>query len=164
MEVIIICITIVSIVTTVKPQLGTLVRSDGRPLTLADLPGLVEGAHDNVGMGHRFLQHIERTRTLLYVVDVNGFQLSSRHPPRDAYSSLQLLVEELERYCPGLAHQRDAVLVLNKMDSTLAAEKAAVFQEELARESPVRLTCVVKCSALTSSGTKQLQQILLDLL
>lgn len=151
-------------VTTIKPQLGTLTTSDGYPLTIADLPGLVEGAHDNVGMGHKFLQHVERTRALLYVIDINGFQLSRRHAVRDAYSSLQLLVEELEKYCPGLAHQRKAVLVLNKMDSPLAVEKAVMFQAALATLSPVQLSCVVKCSAISSCGTEALKLVLLDLL
>lgn len=152
-------------VTTIKPQLGTLARENGEPpLTLADLPGLVEGAHDNVGMGHKFLQHVERTKALLYVIDINGFQLSSRHPPRDAYSSLHLLVEELEMYRPGLAHNREGVLVINKMDSPLATKKAAVFQKQLDSESPVSLSCVVQCSAITSSGILPLKHILLDLL
>ena len=151
-------------VTTIQPQLGTLRRPDGGCLTLADLPGLVEGAHDNIGMGHKFLRHIERTRALLYVVDVNGFQLSDRHSPRDAYASLQLLVQELELYCPGLAHQRSAILVLNKMDSPAASEKAAVFQQQLARSTPVGLSCVVKCSARETTGLVQLKQVVLDLL
>ncbi len=153
------------VVTTVQPQLGTLLRRDGSKLMLADLPGLVEGAHVNVGMGHKFLRHIERTQALMYVVDVNGFQLSARHAPRDAYTSLELLVEELELYCPGLAHHRPAILALNKMDSPGATDKAGVFLDKLASGSPpVSLSCVVKCSAATGTGLQHLQHVLLDLL
>lgn len=153
------------VVTTVQPQLGTLLRRNGGHVTLADLPGLVEGAHENVGMGHKFLRHIERTRALLYVVDVNGFQLSARHAPRDAYTSLELLVEELELYCPGLALHRPAILALNKMDSPGAADKAGAFLEKLRRgQPPVSLSCVVKCSAATDTGLQHLKHVLLDLL
>ena len=154
----------ICLVTTVQPQLGTLFQEDGRGLVLADLPGLVEGAHENVGMGHKFLRHIERTRGLLYVVDVNGFQLSPRHAPRDAHASLRLLVEELELYCPGLALQRPAILALNKMDSPQAEEKATEFLQQLVTHCPINLSCVVKCSARETSGLLKLKQVLLDLL
>ena len=58
---------------------------------MADLPGLIEGAHMNVGMGHSFLKHVERTKLLLFVVDVNGFQLNPQSGYRDAFSTVLLL-------------------------------------------------------------------------
>ena len=79
-------------VTTIRPHLG-VVSCDHQPITLADLPGLVEGAHANVGMGHRFLRHIERTKVLVYVVDVRGFQLTGNHPHRDAFNTVRLLAK-----------------------------------------------------------------------
>lgn len=58
---------------------------------MADLPGLIEGASYNLGMGHRFLKHVERTSMLVFVVDVNGFQLSPDSPSRTAYQTVALL-------------------------------------------------------------------------
>ena len=77
-------------VTTVRPHVGVM-SCDSRPIKIADLPGLVEGAHVNVGMGHRFLRHVERTKVLLYVVDVGGFQLSTNHLHRTALQTVSLL-------------------------------------------------------------------------
>lgn len=65
--------------------------SDGRRVSIADLPGLIEGAHMNIGMGHYFLKHVERTKLLLVVVDVNGFKLNSRSSYRDAFETVILL-------------------------------------------------------------------------
>ncbi|XP_063856390.1 GTPase Obg-like [Scylla paramamosain] len=66
--------------TTLQPTLGVVEYSDMWWLTIADLPRLIEGAWANVGMGHRFLRHVERTHFLLFVVDINGFRLSPKHP------------------------------------------------------------------------------------
>jgi Obg family GTPase CgtA len=62
--------------TTIRPQIGIAEFKDFRRISVADLPGLIEGAHANFGMGHRFLKHVERTKLLLFVVDINGFQLA----------------------------------------------------------------------------------------
>lgn len=87
-------------VTTVRPHVGVM-SCDSRPIKIADLPGLVEGAHVNVGMGHRFLRHVERTKVLLYIVDVGGFQLSTNRPHRTALQTVGLLarVRTYHQWC-----------------------------------------------------------------
>ena len=79
------------LVTTIRPQLGVISFDDDRRITIADLPGLIEGAHMNVGMGHFFLKHLERTKVLLLVVDVDGFQLKIGSKFRDAFETVVLL-------------------------------------------------------------------------
>ena len=151
------------LVTTLRPYLGTISQGQGELLTIADLPGLVEGAHQNVGMGHKFLQHIERTRVLLYVVDINGFQLSGRHVPRTPYETTELLVDELEMYSPGLAYQRKAVLVVNKMDTPQTLQHFETLLQQIKAQSPLDFHCIVGCSALNKTGMETIKNILFEI-
>lgn len=82
---------------------------------MADLPGLIEGAHANIGMGHSFLKHVERTKLLLLIVDINGFQLSPKHPKRTSFENILSLMKELEMYNETLMDRR-SILLINKMD------------------------------------------------
>lgn len=147
-------------VTTIRPQLGILSHDTDRPISIADLPGLVEGAHANVGMGHRFLRHIERTSVLLFVVDIGGFRLSSKHPFREAWEAVDLLAEELEVYQAGLS-LRPAVLAVNKMDTEHAWERLEVLQKYLTT-CRMQFKGTVAVSALHNSRVDQLKMMLAD--
>lgn len=101
--------------TTIKPNKGIISYSDLRQISIADLPGLIEGAHINVGLGHSFLKHVERTKLLLFIADVQGFQLSPKYPKRSCLETVLLLNKELELYDAELL-QKPAILAINKMD------------------------------------------------
>nr|CAD7403056.1 unnamed protein product [Timema cristinae] len=116
--------------TTIRPNIGVLQYSDYRQITMADLPGLIEGAHANIGMGHKFLKHVERTKMLLLIVDIGGFQLSPHHTPRSCLETVLLLNKELELYKEDLL-EKPAVLVINKMDLEGADEKLRAIQSHL---------------------------------
>ncbi|XP_022051699.1 GTP-binding protein 10 [Acanthochromis polyacanthus] len=116
--------------TTLRPEIGKLMYQDYKQISVADLPGLIEGAHMNKGMGHKFLKHVERTKQLLFVVDVCGFQLASKTQFRSAFEAVQLLTRELELYKEELV-SKPALLVVNKMDLPDAEEKLEELQEQL---------------------------------
>jgi GTPase len=100
--------------TTLEPQVGVREFDDFTRLTIADIPGLVEGAADNVGLGHDFLRHIERTHILVMVLDMAGTD------DRDPIDDMAKLNHELELYQPGLSG-RIAMILANKMDEPGAA-------------------------------------------
>ncbi|EDO45794.1 predicted protein, partial [Nematostella vectensis] len=116
--------------TTLRPVIGMLGQHDDSQISVADLPGLVEGAHLNRGMVHKFLKHVEGTRLLALVVDVNGFQLSSAHPRRTAFESLCLLLKELVLYESRLTYQ-PKLLIVSKMDCERADSKYQELLEQL---------------------------------
>lgn len=95
--------------TTLTPHLGVVALSDDRTFVVADVPGLIEGAHRGLGLGHQFLKHLERTKVLLHVIDVSG--MSGRDPLAD----FDTLRQELERYRPEFAG-RPSLAAANKMD------------------------------------------------
>ena len=95
--------------TTIHPHLGVLESEGGRRLTMADIPGLIEGAGEGKGLGHRFLKHIERTRLLLYVLDL------TYGPEEDLLEDFLVLRGELEEYDPALL-RKEQMVALNKID------------------------------------------------
>ncbi|KAF4532605.1 hypothetical protein B566_EDAN014862 [Ephemera danica] len=101
--------------TTVRPEIGMMQFRDLRQISIADLPGLLEGAHANFGMGHNFLRHVERTKLLLLVADATGFQLSPQHQHRSCLDTVLLLNKELELYKEDLLG-KPALLIINKLD------------------------------------------------
>ncbi|XP_014293902.1 GTP-binding protein 10 homolog [Halyomorpha halys] len=111
--------------TTLHPQLGSILYPDQRTITVADLPGLIEGAHVNVGLGHRFLKHIERTSLLALVVDVGGFRLNRKYKSRSCLETIILLNKELELYREELL-SIPSMLIINKLDKERGPE---IFKE-----------------------------------
>ncbi|HEY5891600.1 MAG TPA: GTPase ObgE [Chthoniobacterales bacterium] len=107
--------------TTLTPMIGVVQVGGYRRITVADIPGLIEGAHRNVGLGHDFLRHIVRCKLLLFVIDMAGAE--GRNPCDD----LARLREELVLYDPALA-QREWVVIANKMDLPEAAENLRIFK------------------------------------
>lgn len=96
--------------TTLTPHLGVVSMGDDRSFVVADVPGLIEGAHRGLGLGHQFLRHLERTRLLVHVVDVSG--ASGRDPVQD----MDIVRRELELYRPEFAG-RPQIAAANKMDA-----------------------------------------------
>ena len=92
-------------------MVGGLLVEDEREISMADLPGLIEGAHMNVGLGHRFLKHVERTMCNVFVIDIQGFQLNPNSAKRSALETLVLLNKELEMYNPDLLTKPSLCLV-----------------------------------------------------
>lgn len=114
--------------TTIMPQIGSIEYPDYRQITIADLPGLIEGAHRNIGMGHTFLKHVERTSLLLLIVDIFGFQLSHNHQRRNCLENIYALNKELELYDSTLL-QKPTILLVNKMDSNGSEEEFLRYEK-----------------------------------
>ncbi|CAO2617518.1 GTP-binding protein 10 [Lemmus lemmus] len=156
--------------TTLKPELGKIMYNDFKQISVADLPGLIEGAHMNKGMGHKFLKHLERTRQLLFVVDISGFQLSSVTPYRTAFETIILLTKELELYKEEL-QTKPALLAVNKMDLPDAQVKLEelmkqlqnpadflhLFEKSMLPEKAVEFQHIVPISAVTGEGIEELK-------
>ncbi|XP_071811604.1 GTP-binding protein 10-like [Apostichopus japonicus] len=158
--------------TTIRPQVGVCQYSDLRQISLADLPGLVEGAHCNVGMGHKFLRHVERTKLLLFVVDVHGFRLSPRHPFRTAFQTVMLLNKELELYKQHLV-EKPAIVAFNKLDMEGAGERleealellkagdretrSSLQDMNIQPEQPIIFKDIISISAKEHSGIEKLK-------
>ncbi len=137
--------------TTLHPQLGVLHFADAEPCILADIPGLIEGAHQGAGLGHRFLRHIERTALLLHLIDASG---PEDQPLRDYH----ILLQELAAYKEELL-DRAHLLVLSKTDLVDSARL-----EELRRQFAAVNTPLVALSAKTGDGLEELKRMLAELL
>jgi GTP-binding protein len=138
--------------TTLRPVLGMVTREFSDPLVVADIPGLVEGAHKNVGLGHDFLRHIERTRALLLVLDLAG---TDGRAALDDYRSLR---RELKLHNPELV-RKPFLVAVNKMDLAEAADRLPSFLKS-SRLSPKR---VFPISAKAGDGLERLKDALFAL-
>ncbi|SEO27645.1 GTPase ObgE [Propionispora vibrioides] len=139
--------------TTLSPVLGVVSLAEGKSFVLADIPGLIEGAHEGVGLGHDFLRHIERTRIIIHVLDVSG--LEGRDPLEDYHK----INNELTLYSERLA-KRPQIIAANKMDLPEAQEnynRIVEFMEKEKRE-------VYPVSAATGEGLEKLMWRTMQLL
>jgi GTPase len=131
--------------TTLEPVLGVVDGPDARQLTVADIPGLIEGAADGAGLGHQFLVHLERARLLVHVLDASEPELAAR---------FELIGRELAAYGAGL-DERPQLVVLNKIDLLESAPPFTV--------SDPRIVGVVATSCATGAGIDDLKRALFDL-
>jgi GTP-binding protein len=113
--------------TTLVPNLGVVVLDDERQMVLADIPGLIAGAAEGAGLGHRFLRHVERTRVLVHLIEANSFT----GPERDPIGDFETLNRELERYAPELA-SKPQIVALSKADLTETRDAYPALREAFA--------------------------------
>lgn len=131
--------------TTLIPNLGVVKLEQGRSFVMADIPGLIEGAHEGTGLGHEFLRHVERTKLLVHVVDVSGVE------GRDPLEDFEIINNELQKYNAVLA-SRPQIAVANKMDIPGSEENFEKFKKTLEQKGYK----VFGVSAATNKGLKEL--------
>jgi GTP-binding protein len=132
--------------TTLTPQIGIVeFAPDFKRLTVCDVPGLIEGAHQNVGLGHEFLRHIQRCKVLVLLLDMAG---TDNRRPWDDY---QQLLKELELYDPALV-EKPRLVVANKMDEAIAAENLKQFKKKIKKVK------VLSISAAFDQGLDEFKQ------
>ena len=145
--------------TTLVPNLGMVRLEDGRDFVMADLPGLIEGASQGVGLGIQFLRHVERTRVILHMIDMSGID-----PEEDPYENYVKINNELAEYDPALL-ERPQIIVPTKMDMPDAEETLAEFKKKLAADADVPEDVeIMPISSLTRQGLEPLMQRTADLL
>lgn len=139
--------------TTLEPNLGVVKTEYGDSFVIADIPGIIEGASEGVGLGLQFLRHIERTRLLLHVIDVSGSE--GRNPVDD----FEKINSELKKYSKKLS-ERTQIIVANKSDIIQDEEKF----EELSKLAQKQNIKIFKISAVTGEGISELIKYVSDLL
>lgn len=143
--------------TTLNPSLGMVQPEFGEPFAVADIPGLIEGAHDGTGLGTRFLKHVERTGILIHMIDI------SQIDPDKPLESFNLINRELSLYSNKLA-QKEQIIVLNKIDLTDTELKVEAFKQAYRSNMFINneesLPQILTVSAATGKGTKELVSLL----
>ncbi|NLT94427.1 MAG: GTPase ObgE [Clostridia bacterium] len=137
--------------TTITPNLGVVRVDEGRSFVMADIPGLIEGAAQGAGLGHRFLRHVERTKVLVHVLDISGSE--GRNPLED----FRIVNNELKEYSQLLI-KRPMIIAANKIDLPGAENNLKLIKEELKEYE------IFPISAATGEGLKSLIYRLADLL
>jgi GTP-binding protein len=131
--------------TTLTPHLGVVKYPDRRSFVLADIPGLIAGAHEGLGMGDKFLKHVERTSLLLHILDI------STEPNTNAWTNFNTINKELEHYNPAMM-EKPQIVALNKIDLPYVRENAKK-QVALFKKKGIMLHTF---SAVTGEGIKEL--------
>ena len=135
--------------TTLSPNLGVVKTIDNRSFVIADLPGLIEGASEGVGLGDKFLRHIERTKVIAHIIDMSGIE------GRAPYEDYLVINKELEKFSPKLL-QKPMIIIANKMDMESAKENLKEFQKKVDKE-------IYPISALTNDNLNPVLIKLADL-
>ncbi|MGH7939707.1 MAG: GTPase ObgE [Limisphaerales bacterium] len=135
--------------TTLHPQIGIVEYEDWQRLTVCDVPGLIEGAHMNVGLGHEFLRHIERCKILVLLLDMAG---TDGRAPWDDYNNL---LRELDLYDPALL-EKPRMVVANKMDEAVAEKNLKEFKKKI-KKVPVH-----PISAAFDEGVEKFKKMIRD--
>lgn len=136
--------------TTIKPNLGVVSTPDNRSFVMADLPGLIEGASDGVGLGHQFLRHVERTKVIVHMIDMSGSE------GRDPIDDYHVINKELVAYKKRL-EDRPQIIVANKMDMPDAEENLELFKEEIGDDH-----IIIPLSAVSRDNIDQLLYTIAD--
>ena len=134
--------------TTLSPNLGVVQTKDNN-FVIADLPGLIEGASEGVGLGHKFLKHVERTKIIAHVIDMSASE------GRDPYDDYQVIRKELEEFSPKLLNKEE-IIVANKMDLPQSKENLEAFKKKINKE-------VYEISALNNQNLDTLINALSEL-
>ena len=145
--------------TTIVPNIGMVRTKSGESFAMADLPGLIEGASQGIGLGTQFLRHIERTRVILHVIDMSAAE------GRDPYEDYQSINKELETYNLRLM-ERPQIIVANKMDMSEAEENLQEFKKKLAADYDEfeDLPMIFPISSLAHQGLENLLEATAELL
>ena len=127
--------------TTLSPNLGMVKTKDNRSYVVADLPGLIEGASEGIGLGDKFLRHIERTRIIVHIVDMSGIE-------GDPYDNYLVIRNELNSYSEKLT-KKEEIIVANKMDMPSSEENLKEFKKKVKKD-------VYEISAINNTGIDEL--------
>ncbi len=137
--------------TTLTPTLGVVQAGWGEPFVVADIPGLIEGAHKGVGLGTRFLRHIERTRVLVHLIDLSTID------PQNPLAAYETINQELASYSSQLT-EKPQIVALNKMDLPGTKEAARAFAAAVQNRE------VIQISAATRKGVRELTNMMINYL
>lgn len=135
--------------TTLVPNLGMVQLDDGRDFVIADIPGLIEGASQGVGLGFEFLRHVERTRVLLHLVDMSGMT------EEDPFTNFRQINEELKKYNPELLERRQ-IIVPTKMDLPGSDEELKKFEKQVRADERYADFEIFPISSITHNGIEKL--------